>query len=346
MQCVLQMRNIGVSMKFSIRFADQIVGALVILALAILVVVIFMLGKSQRWFVRDYQYTTYFSSAAGLSANMAVTYKGFTMGHVKKIMLTDDDKVEVIFSIFNEHNHRVRQGSLVELQASPIGLGNSFIFHPGKGYVTLPEGAVIPEVNSQEAKQLVAAGLTDRPETNDSINNIINNVNMMLDTINKSLAGLEGADEFTLGQIIISLNETVQSISTRIDPILSGLQTTVGDLSNQLGPIMTNVQTLTDQMADPSGTVMSILDSEGPVFDNIAKILESLSGIANSLEKTAEFIPAQLPQLSLLISDLQSVIVEIEKTVIALNNNPLLRGGVPEIKETGPGAATPRDLEF
>jgi len=333
-------------MKFSIRFADQIVGALVILALAILVVVIFMLGKSQRWFVRDYQYKTYFNSASGLSSNMAVTYKGFTMGHVKKIMLTEDDRVEVIFSIFNEHNNRVRQGSLVELQASPIGLGNAFIFHPGKGYVTLPEGAVIPEINSAQAKELVASGLADRPETSDSINNIINNVNVMLDNVNKSLAGLEGADELTLGQIIIGINETVKSISTRIDPILNGIETTVGDLSGQISPIMTNIQTLTDQMAKPDGTVMSILDAEGPVFDNLAKILDSLSGIANSLDKTAEFVPSQLPQISLLISDLQSAVVEIEKMVIAINNNPLIKGGVPELKETGPGAATPRDLEF
>jgi len=220
-------------MKFSIRFADQVVGVLVILALAILVVVVFMLGKSQRWFVKDYQYTTYFNSASGLSSNMAVTYKGFTMGHVKKIMLTEDDRVEVVFTIFNEHNYRVKQGSLVELQASPIGLGNSFIFHPGKGSVVLPEGSVIPEVNSSQAKQLSAMGLTDRPESTDSINNIINNVNMLIDTINRSLAGLEGADELTLGQIVSGLNNAVNSFSNRLDPILNNLQIVTGDLSGK-----------------------------------------------------------------------------------------------------------------
>ncbi|MDR1869262.1 MAG: MlaD family protein [Treponema sp.] len=333
-------------MKFSIRFADQVVGVLVILALAILVVVIFMLGKTQRWFVKDYQYTTYFNSASGLSSNMAVTYKGFTMGHVKKIMLTEDDRVEVVFTIFNEHNYRVKQGSLVELQASPIGLGNSFIFHPGKGSIVLPEGSVIPEVNSSQAKQLASMGLTDRPESTDSINNIINNVNMLIDTINRSLAGMEGADELTLGQIISGLNNTVQTISTRIDPIMNNLQIATGGISGQIDPVMTNIHTLTDQMAKPSGTAMSILDAEGPVFTSIAGVLESINGIMKNLDKTAEFIPAQLPQISLLISDLKSAVVEIEKMVIALNNNPLLKGGVPELKETGPGAATPRDLEF
>jgi len=109
---------------------------------------------------------------------------------------------------------------------------------------------------------------------------------------------------------------------------------------------MTNIHTFTDQIAKPSGTAMSILDAEGPVLSNIAGVLDSINGIMKNLNKTAEFIPAQLPQLSLLISDLQSAVVEIEKMVIALNNNPLLKGGVPELKETGPGAATPRDLEF
>jgi phospholipid/cholesterol/gamma-HCH transport system substrate-binding protein len=77
-------------MKFSIRFADQVVGALVLLALAILIVVIFMLGINQRWFIRDPLYKTYFSSVSGLSRNMAVQYMGFTIGNVKNFGLVTD----------------------------------------------------------------------------------------------------------------------------------------------------------------------------------------------------------------------------------------------------------------
>jgi len=46
-------------MRFSIRFADQVVGTLVVLALAILIFAILMVGRSQRWFVQDYEYRTY-----------------------------------------------------------------------------------------------------------------------------------------------------------------------------------------------------------------------------------------------------------------------------------------------
>jgi len=322
-------------MKFSIRFADQIVGGLIILGLAILVVVIFMLGRSQRWFSRDYQYKSYFNSASGLSPNMAVQYKGFTMGHVRRIMLTEDDKVEVIFTIFEENSHRIREGTVVELQASPIGLGNTFNLYPGRGTEELPEGSEIPEINSPRGKQLIAMGLTERHESGDSIVNIINQVNTLLETINVSLAGSEGSEELPIGQILAN----VEKVTGNLDDL-------VKSINNQLNPILGNIETFTDQLAEPSGTIMSILDAEGPVFSSIADILESLTGIMNSLDKVIEFVPERLPQISLLLSDLQSTITETEKMIIALNNNPLLRGGVPEIQETGPGAATPRDLEF
>ena len=340
-------------MKFSIRFADQIVGTLVILALAILVVVIFMLGRSQRWFVRDVQYKTYFNSASALSQNMAIQYKGFTIGHVKRIDLASDDSVEVLFIIFEEHKHRVKEGSVVELQASPIGLGNSFIFYPGRGTETIMEGSVIPEINSPQGRQLISIGMVNRPEANDSINNIITQVNMLLETINIALAGSKGADELALGQILgnvekttAGLNDLVQSLSGQLAPILTNVETLTGDLSVQISPILANVETLTDQLASPSGTVMSILDSEGPIYSDIVELLNSVTGIIGSLERVIEFIPSKLPQISILLSDLHSTLTEAEKLIVALTNNPLLRGGVPEIMETGPGAATPRDLEF
>ncbi|MDR0301785.1 MAG: MlaD family protein [Treponema sp.] len=329
-------------MKFSIRFADKIVGTLVILALAMLVVVIFMLGRNQRWFAKDFQYMTYFKAANGLSMNMAVQYKGFTIGNVKKIMLADDDTVEVRFTIFEEHNHRVREGSVVELQASPIGLGNSFLFYPGKGKNIIDEGSVIPEINSVQAARLIQSGLADVPANSDSIGNIINQVTVILETVNQSLGKILGDVETTVGGV----SDIVQNISGQLKPIMANVESLTGNLNDQISPILTNVETITDQLAAPSGTVMSILDSNGPVFTSITEVLDSITGIMGSLEKTIEFVPAQLPQVAILLSDLHSALAEAEKLIIALNNNPLLRGGVPELKETGPGAAAPRDLDF
>jgi len=323
-------------MKFSIRFADKIVGTLVILALAILIVVIFMLGSSQRWFARDYQYRTYFISASGLSPNMAVQYKGFTIGNVKKIKLSEDDNVEVHFTIFEEYQDRVKDGSVVEILVNPIGLGNSFIFYPGKGKEILPEGSIIPEINSPEARLLMSSGLVDRQEsTGDSIVNIVNNAREILENVNIALSGSKGSDEITLGQIILNIERVTASISEVTDA-----------LTQMLNPILENIEVVTGQISDPSGTVMSILDSEGPIYTDLTSSIHSIADMIENLNKTSDFIPSQLPQVAILINDLSVALRSAQDVLTAVSNNPLLRRGIPERTETAPGGSGNRNLDF
>ena len=349
-------------MKFTIRFADKIVGTLVLLGLVVLIAVIFLLGRSQRWFMTDIQYRTYFPSASGLSVNMPIQYKGFTIGYVKNISLAENDRVEIRFSIFDEHGSRVRQGSLVEINIIPLGLGSSFILHPGLGEELLPEGSLIPERNSPEAISVFASGLATVSDSSDSLAIILDQVTSILNSVDVALAGSEGARNITLGQILLNLEETtagltgIGGLTDEINPILEQvnlifeqINPIIGQINpiiDQFNPIIQNIQTMTDQLADPSGTVMSALDGEGPLFTNIIDLIASLAGIIDNLDKTTEFIPAQLPQIGVLISELNVTLKNAQDVLVALANNPLLRGGVPERKEAGPGGANPRNLDF
>jgi len=316
-------------MKFSIRFADKIVGTLVLLALVSLIFVIFMLGKSQRWFSRDYLYKTYFTSASGLNPNMAVLYKGFTIGHVKKFRLSEDDSVEVFFTIFEEYGDRVKDGSVVEILISPIGLGNSFVFYPGKGINLIPEGNAIPEINSAEGRRLVMLGLVDRPEsTSDAIVNIVNQVRTILDDINTAFSGGKGSEDIAIGKII----KNIETVTT--------------SLALQLSPIMGNLEAVTDQISSPSGAVMSLLDSEGPVYTDLTSALNSLADIIENLNNVSAFVPNQLPQVAILINDLIVTLRSVQDVLTAASNNPLLRGGIPKRGETDPGGTNLRNLDF
>jgi phospholipid/cholesterol/gamma-HCH transport system substrate-binding protein len=316
-------------MRFSIRYADKIVGTLIILAIVILVAVLFMLGINQRWFTSDYEYKTYFSSASGLSTNMAVQYKGFTIGNVKKFRLSEDDSVEVVFSIFEEYVDKIKVGSVVEIQVSPIGLGSSFIFYPGRGEELLPEGSIIPEANSPEGVFLKDLGLVDRPEsTGDSIINIVNQVRSILDTVDIALSGSYGAEEITLWQILRNIEVLTESLAV------------------QVSPIMANLEIVTGQLSEPSGTVMSFLDSEGPIYSEVINSLNSLSSVIENLNSISEFIPSQLPQVAVGINDLTVALRSAQDLLTAVSNNPLLRSGIPQRTETGPGGAGNRNLEF
>ena len=333
-------------MKFNIRFADQIVGGLIILALAIVIFVIFMLGSSQRWFSRDYHYKSYFTSASGLSQNMAVQFKGFTIGHVTTIRLAEDDRVEVRFTVYDTYVDRVRQGSLVEVLISPIpGIGNQFVFYPGTGTEPVPEGEIIPSVNSSEGKRLLATGLAMRPERDDSINNIMNRAGTLLTTLNETLIELQGSGNSDLGRAVRNMEQSTANLSRTIDELPKELMASLTGLIAQIDPVLENLNRFSASLANPDGTVMAVLESD-EIYAGLTDSLASISATLRNLEKTSEFIPAQLPQVAVLLADLHTTLKTAEDVLVALTNNPLLKRGVPEHQETRAGGSRPRDLEF
>ena len=337
-------------MKLMIRFADKIVGGLIILAIGVLIFVVFMLGSGQRWFSRDYVFKSYFNSGSGLSINMAVQYKGFTIGNVKSIRLAEDDRVEVQFTIFDTYIDRVKYGSLVEVISSPIGIGGGFMFYPGLGDYLLQEGDTIYAVNSSEGKRFLAQGLASRPDQDDNINIIIQRVGTLLGTLNVVFADIQdalaGSDDTSLGRTLGELEGAVAGVRVLAENLSYDAEYAIYNLLDQIGPILDNVKSLTFELSDPDGTVMTILDSDGEVYSSLAESLAAISGTLRNLEKTTDFIPPQMPQIVVMLNNLHGTLKAAEDVLIALTNNPLLKGGVPVHVETRAGGAHSRDTEF
>jgi phospholipid/cholesterol/gamma-HCH transport system substrate-binding protein len=333
-------------MRFRIRFADQIVGLLVIVAAALLIFVIFMLGSHQRWFARDYRYKVYFNSATGLSSNMPVQYKGFTIGNIQKVGFTSDDRVEVEIAIFETYADRVKEGSLVELVISPIGLGNQFLFYAGLGLRRLEEGETLPLVNSPEGRVLIARGLANVPAHDDSISLLISRVNTLLENVNGTVlqvqSALKGDSESSLGRIVGGAEGAVADISVMTEELQTSLELILGDIK----PIVANLQILSNNIADPDGTVAAVLDSEGAVYTNLESSLAAVSGTLRNLERTTAFLPAQLPQVGAILGDLREVLQTAEQVLISLTNNPLLKKGIPAQAQTRTNGTSSRDVAF
>jgi phospholipid/cholesterol/gamma-HCH transport system substrate-binding protein len=261
--------------------------------------------------------------------------------------------VEVRFSIFDTYISRVRQGSLVEILVSPIGLGNQFIFYPGLGAELVAEGDLIPDVNSPEGEAALAGGLAYIPRHEDSITVILNRAGVLLESANvvmldidKVLAqvggAFEGASDTTLGRTMGEVETTVRSIQE----LPENINETLDILIAQIQPIIANLNGLSEKLNASDGAVTAVLDSGGPVYTNLVKSLSSVSGTLANLEKASAFLPAQLPQLAVLISDLRNAVKTAEDVLVALTNNPLLKGGIPQGAETRSGGTNIRDIDF
>jgi phospholipid/cholesterol/gamma-HCH transport system substrate-binding protein len=347
--------------KFRVRFADKIVGLLIIAAIGFLVFAVFMLGKRHRWFAKDQTYLTHFDSALGLSSNMPVQYRGFTIGNVKSFDLTAEDKVEVSFTIYDTYLDRVREGSLVELRVNPIGIGGGqFLFHPGLLPAPL-EGNFIPNAHSEEGRDYLEQGLVIIGGQDDTITVIISRVNTLLQNLNGVALQLRDAfrgtdSKTTLGRTVSELEKTARGASSLVGNVDAGLRPSlenaeqiteqIGRITLQVESAIADIRTVTAELANPDSLVLRTLDTNGPVYANLEKSLNSISGILESLELTARSFPSQMSQVETFILELRAALESAEDVIIALRNNPLLKNGIPDRVLPGTGGTSSRDIDF
>ena len=192
------------------------------------------------------------------------------------------------------------------------------------------------------------------PRHDDSISLIMNRANSLLeelntffDQINEALG--EGTETTEIGKIIGSVQKTLAGAETlpgTVDQTVNDAKRILEDVYADIKPIIANIADISSELNDPDGFLYSVLDTDKDVYANLVKSLGSVSGILDGLDKSVAFIPGQLPQLAGIIMDLRVTLKTAEDVLVALTNNPLLRGGIPEKVQTQDGGTSPRDIRF
>jgi phospholipid/cholesterol/gamma-HCH transport system substrate-binding protein len=312
-------------MKFKIRFADQIVGLFVLAAVVAVALVLILIGVNQRWFARNYSFTSEFSSGSGLFVGMPISLKGFDIGKISSMKLNDQSEVDVRFYIEDTYYDRVKPDSVLELTSSPIGLGTSLKFHSGRNRLPpLAEGSFVPSLDSDEGRQLVADGKVEIPKDADVIGSVIAKLNPILDearqtvsdirriaeTVNNGLNGGGGP----IGTMVTDLsrtpgrvNATVDDLNTKINAVLDkiaviadnvnaiSVQTrgVIGDLSTNLDAISQNLKEMTGSLKNTQGLAKRLLDPQGSVETFLNDSNELYNQVDGAL-KNVNAITAQL----------------------------------------------------
>ena len=289
-------------MKFKIKYADQIVGILSLVAIIALIFIIFLIGSTQKWFVPKHNYFTVISSASNISVGKAITYKGFEIGKIKSFSLGDDDKVIVNFYITDDYKSKIVRDSIIEILTSP--LGSSVVFYPGNSNSFLPDNSFVPERSSEEAKSLIMNKRVSVVEQTDSINTILAMATTLvgdIDTLVKQInIALEGKEDTPLTYTITQLNA-----------------------------ILTNLNHITE---DPSGLVPKLLEDENSQ-GSIANVLKELDTTMGDINKITASVDSNMPGVTILISQMQSLLKQMQDVMEGLKNNPLLKNGISEKPE-------------
>ena len=364
-------------MKFSIRHAESVVGAFMLLAAALLCGILIMVGANQRWFARNYYYRSRFQSGAGISPGTSITLKGFTIGKISRIVLNADDTVDADLLIYDSYVSKVRKNSVLELTTSPLGLGGGLLFYPGKATAPMPEHSFIPSTDFEDGKQIVDAGFAEVPPHDDTITRLLANINPLIDNINRTVINvnktvttlnnaLVGNNEPELGKIVGGVDSTVTNVKlttadvnktvaivkdelpglvAKTDSVLDSLKS-IGSNLDQTTAAMRDPTGLVPKLLDPKGSLKTLLDDNGVLFARVDSMLAETDKTIKNVESMTNTLNSSMPEVTSLIAEGKTTVKEAQDVLEGLKNNPLIRGGITEKKAQEAPQMGFRDEDF
>jgi phospholipid/cholesterol/gamma-HCH transport system substrate-binding protein len=208
-----------------IKWSQLKVGALVLAAMAILVLLIFLMsGSTGGLFARKLTLRSYFDNASGLKTGAPVTLEGVTIGNVTAIRVVpsrNPTPVEVVMTVGNEFLRDLHTDSSTSIAQAGV-LGDSFVD------IDSTQAAGPPPANNAELKATQAPNIQSVISSSQvgitEVTALMRKVSTLIDTLN--------SQKGTIGELINNRDfySKVLRITDNLDKITSDLSQGQGSM--------------------------------------------------------------------------------------------------------------------
>jgi phospholipid/cholesterol/gamma-HCH transport system substrate-binding protein len=269
-----------------IQWSQLKVGALVLVALALLIAIIFLMtASSGGLFARRIDLRCYFPNAGGLKDGAVVTLEGVTIGNVIRMRVVpsrNPDPVEVTMQMGEKYLYDLHTDSLASIQAAGV-LGDSYI-DIDSTHATGPQ-----PVNGSEIQQSGSPTIQSVINTSEvsiqEVNVLVHKIETLVDTLNK---GHGTAGEFlndpALAKKIVGIADNLEAVT---GAIAQG-KGTAGELIND-----NTLYTKLNSAADHLNSIAADLDAGKGSAGKLLKD-ETLYNNLNATVASANQLAAQI----------------------------------------------------
>jgi phospholipid/cholesterol/gamma-HCH transport system substrate-binding protein len=237
-----------------IQWSQLRVGALVLIAIAVLVGLIFLMsGSTGGLFAKRLRLRAYFANAAGLKTGAPVTLEGVTIGNVKHMRVDPSHQpnpVEVIMDVGRDSAGGIHTDSTATIAQAGV-LGDSFVdIDSTSATGPVPaDNAVLPTSLAPTVQDVIRSS----QQTIDQVHVLAKNINTLVETLN-SKTGMIGS--------LIN------------DP----------ELAKKVTSIATNLQTVTDAISSGKGTLGKFV-TDDTFYTRATSAVDKLDQIATALNE-------------------------------------------------------------
>lgn len=325
-------------MNFKFRHTEKIVGMFVLVALIILMAGIVILAMSKKLFVETHVFHTRLSDATGLSTSTSLNFKGYEIGRVSSFFLDEENNIDVELALYGEFLPKIVNGCAIYRQSNPITGETSLVLlmplrysiKPGPGKkpalgFQLPEGAYIPSLDMAEGQRLLEEHLVEKSGDSVSIifdeaeaffSNLRSEFKLKKDSFRTFFSNL-GDFSDSLAQNRAMFAHFEQLLNPKNGPVFATMDR-LAQFADGLLKNTEQLKALLDNYKNPDGLVLKLIQMDKRQLD---ETMQNLNNNLLVLQKTLEELKGQSPMLA-------EVLEKARKTLEAINNNPLLRGGI------------------
>jgi phospholipid/cholesterol/gamma-HCH transport system substrate-binding protein len=232
------------------------VGAIILIALAILVIAVIKLGEAAKLFTSHYELVTLLPNANGLREGGSVTVAGQLAGTVKRIefLPPDGDTTRNLFVVMEmdaDLRNQVRGDSKVKLKSLGL-LGDKVLdISPGTPrYAVLQAGDTVPNVPTMDYEQVI-----------EKASAAVGDLVLLTRDLRSITSGMVNG-EGTMGQLLTNRS-----------------------LYDQLTTSLTAMNELLARIQKPTGTLGRLMDDPA-LYDNLASVTLHLDSVLTQMQST------------------------------------------------------------
>lgn len=291
--------------RFKLRHVHAITGTVVLVVLGVLVAVLVLAGRSQRWFIGNVTLRIVLpeTGAAGIRQGSEVYFLGTLMGTVSDVRVDAAGRMEARANIRRDFFLFVRADSSAVIKKKFGVAGDSFF------EITRGEGRPLPEKNAsivckeQLQSALEAAVEEIRRET--------------LLVLKKTRTGLDTWT--TLGSNLITSRERLDQLIVRADVIAADLQQGKGTV----GKLLTD-SSAADELKAVLGKANRSIDELQVTLNNLQKASGNLQLASTNLPAISDALGQEAKELPGLVLQTQTSMRELERLIEAMQRHWLL----------------------
>ena len=293
-----------------LRYADELVGLVVILAIAVFLGVAFEAGVLSQWFQRTATLRILLpeQGSAGLSPGSDVEVLGTKAGEVRRVVINPDQQMYAEADIEEQARPFIRRDSIAVIRKRFGVAGATYLdISRGKG----------PELDWNYA---VVQGTTERDPT-ESIGTLIDEVRAkvfpLLDDLTRTSGGLADlVDGIKKGQGSIGRLLVDDTMVREAEDTVQSVHESVA----KLGPIMDELQTATHDISALARTTNAAAADVPALIRRMDQVLISLQGVIQDLGKATNHLPQIARNVEGGTANLPSLLIQAEQTLHDLDN--------------------------